>query len=237
MRLYRKGVSIRSIAKLLKMSRMTVYKYIRADCFPERAVSRPRGSALNKYLPYIHRRFGEGCDNATGLWREIVEQGYKGKEAMVRRYVGRLRERVKGLSTKEQVKIEGLESTFRDPSPRCAAWWLLKEEKDLKEEERAFLEQLNRLSPKIVKVRELGQSFRKMIRERKVNEYEGWVEAATTSQIKEMVGFAEGLNKDREAVRGALQWQWSNGQVEGQVNRLKLIKRQMYGRAKFDTCY
>ena len=164
MRMYRRGNSIRPIGNVMQISRMTVYKYIRADCFPERAVSRPRGSALNKYLPYIHRRFGEGCDNATGIWREIVEQGYKGKEAIVRRYVGRLRERVKGLSTTEQVKLEGFESTFRDPSPRSTAWWLLKEERDLKEDERAFVDQLNRLCPEMVKVRELGQSFQKMIK-------------------------------------------------------------------------
>jgi hypothetical protein len=55
-----------------------------------------------------------------------------------------------------------------------------------------------------------------MVKERKVNEYEGWMEAATMSQIKEMEGFAEGLNRDREAVTGALQYEWSNGQVEGQ---------------------
>jgi transposase len=73
-----------------------------------------------------------------------------------------------------------------------------------------------------------------MIKQREVDELDGWIEEASASQIKEMAGFAEGLKKDREAVRGTLQYEWSNGQVEGQVNRLKLIKRQMYGRAKFD---
>jgi transposase len=234
MRLYRKGISIRSIAKVMKMSRMTVYKYIQADCFPERAASRPRGSALNKYLDYIHRRWAEGCDNATQIWREIAEQGYKGEEAMVRRYVGRLRVRIKALSAKEQLKLEKLDSAFRPPSPRGATWMLLKEEKDLKEDERGFIDQLTRQCPEIEKARELAERFQKMIRQREVDELDGWIEAATASQVKEMVGFAEGLKKDREAVRGCLQYEWSNGQVEGQVNRLKLIKRQMYGRAKFD---
>lgn len=234
MRLYRKAVSIRSIAKVMKMSRMTVYKYVQADCFPERAASRPRGGALNKYLCYIHRRWAEGCENATQIWRELAEQGYKGEEAMVRRYVGRLRVRMKALPAKEQLKIEKLDTAFRPPSPRGATWMLLKEEKELKEDERAFKDQLTRQCPEIEKARKLAERFQKMIKQREVDELDGWIEAARASQIKEMVGFAEGLKKDREAVRGALQYEWSNGQVEGQVNRLKLIKRQMYGRAKFD---
>ena len=234
MRLYRKGVSIRSIAKVMKMSRMTVYKYIQADCFPQRAPSRSRGSALNKYLSYIHRRWAEGCNNATQIWREIVEQGYKGEEAMVRRYVGRLRVRLKALPAKEQLKIEKLDTAFRTPSPRGATWMFLKEEKDLKEEERGFIDQLTRQCPEIKRARELAERFQKMIKQREVDELDGWIEEASASQIKEMVGFAEGLKKDREAVRGSLRYKWSNGQVEGQVNRLKLIKRQMYGRAKFD---
>jgi transposase len=73
-----------------------------------------------------------------------------------------------------------------------------------------------------------------MIKQREVAEFDVWLEAARESGIKEMRGFADGLGKDREAVRGALQYGWSNGQVEGQVNRLKMIKRQMYGRAKLD---
>jgi transposase len=234
MRLYRKGVSIRSIAKVMKMSRMTVYKYIQADCFPERAPSRSRGSALNKYLSHIHRRWAEGCNNATQIWREIVEQGYEGEEAMVRRYVGRLRVRLKALPAKEQLRIEKLDTAFRTPSPRGAVWLLLKEEKDLKEDERGFTDQLTQLCPEVNKAKGLARRFQKMIKQRGANELDGWIEEATASQVKELEGFAEGLKKDREAVRGTLEYEWSNGQVEGQVNRLKLIKRQMYGRAKFD---
>ncbi|HWP41879.1 MAG TPA: transposase [Blastocatellia bacterium] len=110
----------------------------------------------------------------------------------------------------------------------------VKEEKDMKEEEEGFIKQMIRLCPEIDKAREQGRRFRKMIRQREVDELERWMKAATTSQIREIEGFAEGLKKDLEAVRGALEYEWSKGQVEGQVNRLKLIKRQMYGRAKFD---
>jgi len=61
-----------------------------------------------------------------------------------------------------------------------------------------------------------------------------WLRAAAKSKLKEFVSFARGLSEDYEAVMNALRYEWSNGQLEGQVNRLKLIKRMMYGRAKFD---
>jgi len=73
-----------------------------------------------------------------------------------------------------------------------------------------------------------------MVRQRAAEQLPAWLRAAARSELKEFVGFARGLNEDYEAVRNALSYEWSNGQLEGQVNRLKLIKRMMYGRAKFD---
>jgi transposase len=73
-----------------------------------------------------------------------------------------------------------------------------------------------------------------MVRERKPQSWKAWLKACDTSGIPELVNFAAGLRKDEQAVRAALTLEWSNGQTEGQVNRLKLLKRQMYGRANFD---
>lgn len=234
MRLYKHGGSILGIAQALKMSRMTVYKYIRADGFPERAPFRPRRSRLKQYLPYIHRRWAEGCDNVRQIWREIVAQGYGGKEAMVRRYLRRLCERMGVLSFAERLKLTRLESSFQAPSARRAAWWLLKDEQQLKDEEKAFVAQLLRLSPEIEQVRKLGHDFRAMVREKKASDFGRWIESASASQVKEVEGFALKLKGDCEAVENSLCHQWSNGPVEGQVNRLKTIKRQMYGRANLD---
>lgn len=150
---------------------------------------------------------------------------------MVRRYVRRLRVRVGAL---EQIKPQRLKSAFQTPSAKRAAHMLLKEGKKLRAEEGLFIEQLLRLCPEIGQVKGLGQSFQKMVRERDVKQLDEWLGTAKGSGIKEMVSFAEGLGKDQEAVAGALSYQWSNGQTEGQINRLKLIKRQMYGRAKFE---
>ena len=80
----------------------------------------------------------------------------------------------------------------------------------------------------------MAQEFSRIVRERLPDQFNGWLRAAMQSKLKEFVSFARGLGEDHEAVMNALRYEWSNGQLEGQVNRLKLIKRQMYGRAKFD---
>src|SRR5215218_5766547 len=101
MQLHRHGVSERGIARALSINRATVRKFIGAGTFPERASHKRVGSILDPYIPYIHRRWAEGCDNAIQLWREIEALGYGGKVAMVRRYARRLRARLTG-STPEQ---------------------------------------------------------------------------------------------------------------------------------------
>jgi transposase len=80
----------------------------------------------------------------------------------------------------------------------------------------------------------LAQEFTRIVRERSSNKFNEWLRAATQSKLKEFESFARGLSEDYGAVKNALRYEWSNGQLEGQVNRLKTIKRQMYGRAKFD---
>ncbi|MCA1634490.1 MAG: transposase, partial [Acidobacteria bacterium] len=83
-------------------------------------------------------------------------------------------------------------------------------------------------------IRDLGRGFRQMVIEKVAEAFAQWSMCAQQSGIKELVGFADGLKKDRAAVVEALRSEWSNGQTEGQINRLKYLKRQMYGRAKFD---
>jgi transposase len=81
---------------------------------------------------------------------------------------------------------------------------------------------------------ELALGFARMVRRRAAECLPAWLRAAARSKVKEFVGFARGINEDYGAVKNALTYEWSNGQLKGQVNRLRLIKRQMYGRAKFD---
>jgi transposase len=231
--LKQRGLSIRGIARSLKMSRMTVYRYLGSEDFPERAPAKKRRSQLDSYVPYLHRRWAQGCHNAEQLWREISAQGYGGKEAMVRRYVWRLRTRLQEFpeDSKAQTTIT---IGFQAPSAKQAAWWLLKEEKDLKEEEKQFVAELLALCPEIKAIQEQAEGFWEMVKHRDETKFAVWLQSAKDGLSKEMKGFAEGLSRDQEAVAGALRSNWSNGQTEGQVNRLKYVKRQMYGRANFD---
>jgi transposase len=121
----------------------------------------------------------------------------------------------------------------RTPPLRDAAWILLQPER-FKEEERAVVERLCQFFPTVKEAQELALNFTRMVRCRTAEMLPAWLRAAAKSKLKEFVSFARGLSEDYEAVMNALRYKWSNGQLEGQVNRLKLIKRMMYGRAKFD---
>jgi transposase len=104
----------------------------------------------------------------------------------------------------------------------------------VKDEERLLVERLCQLFPDLKAAQELALGFTRMVRQRAAELLPAWLRAAARSKLKEFVGFARGIGADYEAVTNALTYEWSNGQLEGQVTRLKLIKRQMYGRAKFD---
>ena len=121
----------------------------------------------------------------------------------------------------------------RLPHAQQATWMLLRPEK-LDDEQQSIVEKLCQLFPQIGRAQELAQEFTRIVRERSADKFNEWLRSAMQSKLKEFVSFARGLSEDYEAVVNALHYQWSNGQLEGQVNRLKLIKRQMYGRAKFD---
>ncbi len=110
----------------------------------------------------------------------------------------------------------------------------MKEESGLTEEQRVFIAQLLAGSPEVSRIRDLGRQFQRMVKEKDEGPFAEWLEGAQQSGIKELAGFADGLKRDLSAVCEALRSQWSNGQTEGQINRLKLVKRQMYGRAKVD---
>jgi transposase len=234
MELHRQGISERGIARALSINRATVRKFIGAGTFPERAPHKRAGSILDPYIPYIHRRWAEGCDNAIQLWREIEALGYGGKVAMVRRYARRLRARLTGSTPEQRAAFLANAKTFKAPSVKRATWWLLGPTEDLDKEQRAFVEQLCRLCPQMDPVRELARGFRKIVSERRTEELDAWLDAAESSEVAEIENFARALRRDYEAVAAALEYEWSSGQVEGQINRLKLIKRQMYGRASFD---
>ena len=121
----------------------------------------------------------------------------------------------------------------RLPTARQVTWMILRPEK-LDGSQHSTMEKLCQLFPQIEKAKELTQEFTRIVRERSADKYNEWLRSAMQCKLKEFFSFARGLSEDHQAVTNALRYEWSNGQLEGQVNRLKLIKRMMYGRAKFD---
>jgi transposase len=232
-RLHQQGVSQNSIACTLGINHVTVRRFIRAGTFPERAQYR-RGSQLDPYVAYLHQRWAEGGTNPRQLWQELVTQGYRGTPRMVRRYVERLRQPLQALTPEKRLHMLQAKRPFKTPSVRQAGAWLLKNPQDLTPEQEVFITCLCEISADIKVVRGLIHTFQQMIRERQADALPAWLEQAEQCAVPTMRGFAAGLRQDYAAVAAAMEQVWSNGQVEGQITKLKLIKRQMYGRAKLD---
>lgn len=220
--LARQGIGQREIARRLQMARATVAHYLRADAFPERAPRAPSPTSLDAFKPYLHRRWQEGCRNACQLARELKEQGYTGVASWVRRYVGCLRQ------------AETKAPPAKAPATRQVAAWLLCRTQDLDAKPQAFLAALWQHCPGLQTVNDLVQQFIEMVRNRNKEALPAWMQAAAESGNAVLARFATNLKQDLAAVEAGLSLAWSNGQTEGQVNRLKLVKRSMYGRAKFD---
>jgi transposase len=216
-----KGVTQHDAAKSCGLGIRTIRRWIRARGFPERKVGE-RKSTVDAYSEYLEQRWNEGCHNATQLWHELSARGFSGQSPIVRTWVRR-RYGPRKCRT-------GQRPSFHSPqriSQRQTAWTLLKEP----ENARSYLEELCRRSPEIATCASVAREFVRIIRERDAVGWKKWKQDAKTSML---ASFAKHLCHDEAALMAALHYPWSNGPVEGHVHRLKLIKRSMYGRAKFD---
>lgn len=226
-----KGYSIRAMARHLGMHRQTVKGYLDIETLPRK--SQGGINQLEKFFPYIKERMGQEPDMLlTTLWKELREQGYPGaystlSEAL--KYHG-IRIGKKAGTTKKLPTRAG--ATFK---PSTTAIWFVSEQANLSDAQRKIVEDLCATSKDMEKAFSLAQSFRNMMAKRSGNiELRDWIMKSKRSGIPEMASFAKGLLTDYAAIENALTLQWSNGPVEGNVNRLKTIKRQMYGRAGLD---
>ncbi len=127
-----------------------------------------------------------------------------------------------------------LRPPYRAVSSRQAPLFVLRKPQDLSSEDQRALERVMQAHTQLEVAWKLAQSFALMVREKKVSALELWLQEASRSEIAELRTFATGIKRDQAAVQAALTYSWSQGQVEGQVHRLKLLKCQSYGRAGFD---
>jgi transposase len=231
--LHGQGVSHRAIADRLGIHRSTVKRFVEAGTFPERT-ERRYIRRTDRFADYLKQRWSEGCRNAAALFEELKTQGFRGSYYSVRRQLARWRQGDNGADAGNRACL-AVPEVIQRPSARRVSWLLLKADDELKVEEQRFLNRLQDRCPELRTAADLARRFREMVRGGQADAWDDWLAQATAGgTAKELRAFAEGLQKDEAAVRAALTSEWSNGQVEGQVNRLKTIKRQMFGRAKFD---
>jgi transposase len=229
---HQQGFSLRAIGRMIDLDRRTVQRFVQSGSFPEISVRARRSSVVDPWATFIRQRWEEGCHNATQIFREMKGQGYSGERSQVMRYVGELKkQRREGAGNHA---IGQLQRKERPPAARSVVWWVIREASDLKAEERAYLDRLCGLSEPIKQVFNLAGTFLKMVRERQADGLPRWLEAASQCGAPELRSLAKSLRGDLAAVTAALSLPWSNGPTEGNVHRLKMIKRQMYGRAGFE---
>ena len=238
-RLQEQGVSLRQIAQQVGLGRRTVRCYLDRSTFPEIVQRRQMPSILDHWEPYLLQRWQGGCHNALQLFREMHARGYTGSRQLVARWAAQHRKHHCDAPSASSELTSGPASTRSQPftrrlSPSQAAWLLVQPPADLTAAEQAALDQIQKTMAEVAAAYTLAQEFVRMVRERTAEALTGWIARAAASCVAELGSFAHGLQRDLAAVTAGLSLPWSNGQVEGQINRLKLIKRTMYGRASFD---
>jgi transposase len=220
------GLGPEQIAPLVGLSERTIYRWLTQDDAPSWHRHTRSSSVVDPYQAYLLKRWQEGYRKGSVLCRELKAQGYRGSERAVYRYLTYLQTQ---LSQEDwtQAMLPAL-------SRKRVTWLLVKSPSDLDEQEQQELLTLRQASITADMAYHLIQAFRQMVRERQGDRLDQWLKAVNESTLPELQIFAAGIQRDYTAVQAGLTLPYSNGLLEGHVNRLKLIKRSMYGRAKFD---
>lgn len=224
----KEALSNRQIAERLGIGRNTVNRYMKMEIYTEKtppsSVTFPN---LELFGERIIAKWESGIHNIKEIWRQLCKEGAEISNAAVFRIVKR-------LSLQEEVKKAPIKVQVLNWSARKVAEIVSTYRKKLTDEEERYMEILFSIYPAAKRARKLMMDFRAIMRHKKGEKLYGWIERASRSGIEKLEGFARSLQSDYLAVEAGIYLDYSNGQVEGQVNRLKNIKRQMYGRANFD---
>ncbi len=219
------GLTQREVAKRMGMSERAVRHWLKRGAAPTNERRFRRRSVFDPYAAYVLQRWQDGIHEAKQLYAEIRAQGFPGTVRIVQRFVQTLRD--------DPVKITLPPATGADRfSSKTATWLFIRDPKQLTTQKQAELELICQRSETAHKTYALTQQFMSMLRLRRGQEFERWLSAVEASQIPELRRFAQGLLKDKSAVVAGLTLSYSNGPVEAQVQKLKLVKRSMFGRAK-----
>jgi transposase len=220
--LHADGMSHADIARMINRTTKTVRRVLSVDAddvscaSPHRATRR---SLITLHTEFLKQRWREGCRNAVRLHREIAARGFQGGITTVRTFLHAFRSRAPIRSMTNRITL------------REAAWSVMSASNG---DVASIMAIVGSTVPIVGQIIGLGQRFTRIVRERRSDELRAWMEEASQSDSRALQAFARGLRRDFDAVHAALELPWSNGRTEGHVNRLKTIKRSMYGRAKPD---
>jgi hypothetical protein len=215
-----------------------VYNYLHMDQPPERRSPQDRRSRpLDRYKPYLLQRWNEGIRNSRQLWRELRAQGYQQSSGPVQRFIGPLRQ---PTGKPHKFKAEAAAPLYRPEEVRQrplaalqAARLLTSKEDQRTTWQQTYLTRLLAAEPSLKQTYHQVQTFCEMVRHFQGERLDQWLAEIQTCAVAELRACAQGLLKDYEAVKSGLALPWSNGPTEGHIHKLKLLKRQMYGRASF----
>ena len=225
--LAKQGMRRRAIADQVGVGLTTIQNWLLAGTFPERK-PREQSSQLDRYRSYVEKRQSEGYHNLMGIYRELQAQGYQGSYENLRAQFGKPSPRSRTKQT------PGSPLTHALPSSQQACWLFLRRPEDLTMEEQATVMRLRQLHPDVELAYTFVQQFTLMLRTRTGEKLDAWLEEVAQSPLIDLQSFVGSVSEDKEAILAGLTRAESNGPTEGHITRLKLIKRSMYGRAKFD---
>ncbi len=225
MALRKQEMIVKEIAKRVGLGRRTIQRWVSEETYVETNYHHPHRSRFDAYAPYVTQRWNSGCHNIQQIWREVQAMGYPHSDRALRAHLEPLRGKVKGDFPEA--------SSLDRFSAKEATWLFIRHFADLNEKEREELATIRQASERAETIYQLVQEFLQMVRKLEGERLDAWCASVAISQIEGLQRFANGLERDKAAVLIGLTQAHNNGQVEGQVTRIKLIKRMMYGRAGF----
>jgi len=237
--LRRSGVRSDGIAERLGMGERTVRHWLSQRGLPYSRERSPRPHLIDPYRAYLTERWNQGCHKGSQLEKEVRARGYTGSQRGIYRFLETLSGSVLPARllhpAPAPVEPQSLPIPPVTLSASQATWLFFRREADLKEAEKAELYALLSASPKAKMAYHLVEAFLQMVRERTgEQQLEAWLKEVEESRLEAFASFATNIQQDKDAILAGLTLPWSTGPLEGHINRLKLIKRQGYGRAKFD---
>jgi transposase len=221
---FAQGLSLRQIAAACGLNTKTIRSWVRTETLPLDQRGYRGAGKIDPYISYLQTRLAEGCTNQSRLWREIQQQGFTGTRSLVAKWIH---------AHGQHTPVAPPPAAPQLPAARQLAWLLFQDTEKRSAADQALVAQLQQHT-ELTHVQQLVQQGTAMIRQRQAADLDAWLQSCQASSSVELQNFVAVLQRDYAAVKAALTLPWSNGPVEGHINRLKLIKRSGYGRMQLD---